>query len=70
MVELQFDKLEKNYYKRIMENPIKKKLSRLPSEVDFEEIDHRLACGWHVEIEGSGQRKRYLRQIKREKNVA
>ena len=32
----------------------------------FEEIDHRLACGWFVEIEGSGQRKRYLRSIKEE----
>ena len=32
----------------------------------FEEIDHRLACGWYVEIEGSGQRKRYLRSIKEE----
>ena len=35
-------------------------------EQDFEEIDHRLACGWYVEIEGSGQHKRYLRSIKSE----
>ena len=53
-----------------MENFIKKKLTRLESKVDFEEIDHRLACGWHVEIEGSGQRKRYLRQIKSEAKIA
>ena len=38
----------------------------LKVEQDFEEIDHRLACGWYVEIEGSGQRKRYLRSIKEE----
>tara|TARA_Y100001968_G_C19218446_1_gene648417 strand:- start:443 stop:604 length:162 start_codon:yes stop_codon:yes gene_type:complete len=47
-----------------MGNFIKKKLTRLEPSSDFEEIDHRLACGWHVEIEGSGQRKRYLRQLK------
>ena len=47
-----------------MANLIKKKFTKLESEIDFEQIDHRLACGWHVEIEGSGQRKRYLRQLK------
>ena len=50
-----------------MDNFIKKKLTRIGSKVDFEEIDHRLACGWHDEIEGSGQRKRYLRQLKKQK---
>ena len=44
----------------------KKKLSRRETIADFEQIDHRLACGWHVEIEGSGQRKRYLRSLKTE----
>ena len=34
------------------------------NQFNFEEIDHRLSCGWHVELEESGQRKRYLRQIK------
>ncbi len=38
--------------------------SDLKLQPDFEEIDHRLACGWHIEIEGSGQRKRYLRSIR------
>ncbi len=47
-----------------MKKIIQKRISKLENEVDFEEIDHRLACGWHVEIEGSGQRKRYLRQLK------
>tara|TARA_Y100001968_G_scaffold333229_1_gene394846 strand:- start:8735 stop:8893 length:159 start_codon:yes stop_codon:yes gene_type:complete len=50
-----------------MKNSIKKKLSSSSTKLDFEEIDHRLACGWHVEIEGSGQRKRYLKQLKQEK---
>ncbi|AAQ00486.1 MULTISPECIES: hypothetical protein [Prochlorococcus] len=36
---------------------------RFISQINFEEIDHRLSCGWHVEVEGSGQRKRYLRDI-------
>ena len=49
-----------------MDKIIKKRLSRIEPQIDFEEIDHRLACGWHVEIEGSGQRKRYLRQLKSE----
>ena len=53
-----------------MENFIKKKLTKLQTKVDFEEIDHRLACGWHVEIEGSGQRKRYLRQLKKRNKVS
>ena len=52
-----------------MKNPIKKKLTGLESQPDFEEIDHRLACGWHTQIEGSGQRKRYLRSIKDEKQT-
>tara|TARA_B100000700_G_C14370172_1_gene545613 strand:+ start:125 stop:304 length:180 start_codon:yes stop_codon:yes gene_type:complete len=50
-----------------MENFIKKKLAKLDSKIDFDEVDHRIACGWHVEIEGSGQRKRYLRQLKKQK---
>ncbi len=53
-----------------MEKIIKKRITKRESEVDFEEIDHRLACGWHVEIEGSGQRKRYLRQLKSELKTA
>ncbi len=46
-----------------MENSKKKPVKRLLNQIKFEEIDHRLSCGWHVEVEGSGQRKRYLRQI-------
>ena len=53
-----------------MENFIKKKLTKLETKIDFDEIDHRLACGWHVEIEGSGQRKRYLRDLKKKKELS
>tara|TARA_Y100001968_G_C19160174_1_gene620422 strand:+ start:157 stop:318 length:162 start_codon:yes stop_codon:yes gene_type:complete len=43
-----------------------KKLTKLSSRLDFEEIDHRLSCGWHTEIDPSGQRKRFLRSIEKE----
>ena len=46
-----------------MKNIKKKQTNLLSSQPDFEEIDHRLACGWHAHIEGSGQRKRYLKSI-------
>ena len=49
-----------------MQKPKETNNFQLNSEQDFEEIDHRLTCGWYVEIEGSGQRKRYLRSIKTE----
>ncbi len=51
-----------------MTNIKKKVTQKLSKAKDFEEIDHRLACGWHVEIEGSGQRKRYLKQFKQKAN--
>ena len=47
----------------------KKQNAKLRIQPNFEEIDHKLACGWHVEIEGSGQRKRYLRAIKAEQAI-
>ena len=47
-----------------MTNPKKKPAKRFLTPVNFEEIDHRLSCGWHVEVEESGQRKRYLKQVK------
>ena len=49
-----------------MQKPKKTNNVQLNLEQDFEGIDHRLTCGWYVEIEGSGQRKRYLRSIKEE----
>ncbi len=34
------------------------------NQFNFDEIDHRLSCGWHAEIEGIAQRKKYLIEIK------
>ncbi len=45
-----------------MDKPIKR-ISKLPSNQNFDEIDHRLACGWHTEVDPSGQRKRFLRSL-------
>ena len=42
----------------------RKPVKRFINQINFEEIDHRLSCGWHVEGLESGQRKRYLRQVK------
>lgn len=46
-----------------MDKPTKRKNFKLDSQANFEEIDHRLACGWHVDPMDSGQRKRYIKQI-------
>ena len=48
-----------------MENKVKR-FSQKARKLDFEQIDHRLACGWDVDIEGSGQRKRYLKSLTNE----
>ncbi len=34
------------------------------NQFSFEEIDHRLSCGWHAEINTIGKRKKYLSEIK------
>ena len=47
-----------------MEKSKRRSPKKVLSKINFEEIDHRLSCGWHVEVEESGQRKRYLRQAK------
>ncbi len=47
----------------------KKHNAQLRIQPNFEEINHKLSCGWHVEIEGSGQRKRYLRSIRAEQTA-
>ena len=47
-----------------------KKIFSLDSQPDFEEIDTRLAAGWHVSPHDSGQRKRYLKSLKTEEPVA
>ncbi len=48
-----------------MEKP-RKKIFKLESQPDFEEIDTRLAAGWYVSPQDSGQRKRYLNSIKQD----
>ena len=50
--------------KHDMDQLKKRPAKRLINQINFEEIDHRLSCGWHVELEENGQRKRYLRQVK------
>ncbi len=52
-----------------MEKPKKRTIAKLDSIRTFEEKDHRLACGWHVELEGSGQRKRYLKELQAESSA-
>tara|TARA_B100001250_G_C19355667_1_gene595357 strand:- start:185 stop:367 length:183 start_codon:yes stop_codon:yes gene_type:complete len=54
-------------FNRNMIKNSKKKIAKVDLSRCFDEKDHRLACGWHVELEGSGQRKRYLRQVQVEK---
>ena len=51
-----------------MENK-KKRIVKLQKQANFDEKDHRLACGWYVDIEGSGQRKRYLRSLRNPENA-
>ena len=47
----------------------KKKIPNILPQESFEELDHRLACGWHVEMDPSGQRKRYLKLLHSEEMV-
>jgi len=42
---------------------IKKKLSSSNSGVNLKKSDNKQPT-WHFEVEGSGQRKRYLRSLK------
>ena len=51
-----------------MNKSIKKKLSTGNSGYDLKKTDNKVPT-WHFEVEGSGQRKRYLRSLK-DKSVA
>tara|TARA_Y100001968_G_scaffold296037_1_gene303903 strand:+ start:570 stop:725 length:156 start_codon:yes stop_codon:yes gene_type:complete len=51
-----------------MSTPIKKKLSTSNPRVNLNKTDNKKPT-WHFEVEGSGQRKRYLRSLK-EKSAA
>ena len=46
-----------------MDKAKKKNISKLESQSSFEEIDHRLACGWFADPQDSAQRKRYIKQV-------
>ncbi|MBW3042686.1 hypothetical protein CVO71_08550 [Prochlorococcus marinus str. XMU1408] len=46
-----------------MNTPIKKKLSTSNPCVNLKKADKKKQT-WHFEVEGSGQRKRYLRSLK------
>ena len=51
-----------------MKTPIKKKLSTSNPGVNLKRTEKKNPT-WHFEVEGSGQRKRYLRSLK-EKTAA
>ncbi len=51
-----------------MDKP-KKRIADLDSSPSFAGRDQLAASSWQVDIEGSGQRKRYLRSLKSEKAV-
>ena len=46
-----------------MNTQIKKKLSTSNPSVSLKKTDNKKPT-WHFEVEGSGQRKRYLRSLK------
>ena len=51
-----------------MNTQIKKKFRTSNPGVNLKKADNKQPT-WHFEVEGSGQRKRYLRSLK-EKNIA
>ena len=55
-------------FNSLMNTPIKKKLSTSNPGVNLKKTDNKQPT-WHFEVEGSGQRKRYLRSL-RDKAVA
>ena len=55
-------------FNRLMNKMIKKKLSTSNSGVNLKKPETKKPS-WHFEVEGSGQRKRYLRSLK-EKTAA
>ena len=50
-------------FNSIMNSPIKKKLSTGNPRINLKKTDRKNPT-WHFEVEGSGQRKRYLRSLK------
>ena len=50
-------------FNKTMNIKIKKKLSTRNSGLNLKKADNKQPT-WHFEVEGSGQRKRYLRSLK------
>tara|TARA_Y100001968_G_scaffold298063_1_gene307662 strand:- start:2 stop:175 length:174 start_codon:yes stop_codon:yes gene_type:complete len=50
-------------FNKYMYSPIKKKLSTSNPGINLKKTDRKKPT-WHFEVEGSGQRKRYLRSLK------
>ena len=50
-------------FNSLMNKPIKKKLSTSNFGVNLKKTETKNPS-WHFEVEGSGQRKRYLRSLK------
>ena len=60
------DRTTENYrvcFNNQMNRHIKKKLSTSTPGFDLKKTDNKKPT-WHFEVEGSGQRKRYLRSLK------
>ena len=55
-------------FNNIMNTPIKKKLSTSNPGINLNKSDRKKPT-WNFQVEGSGQRKRYLRSLK-DKSVA
>ena len=55
-------------FNKFMNFPINKKLSTSNPGINLKKTDRKQPT-WHFEVEGSGQRKRYLRSLK-EKSAA
>ena len=55
-------------FNKVMNFPINKKLSTNNPGINLKKTDRKQPT-WHFEVEGSGQRKRYLRSLK-EKSAA
>ena len=55
-------------FNKVMNFPINKKLSTGNHGINLKKTDRKQPT-WHFEVEGSGQRKRYLRSLK-EKSAA
>ena len=51
-------------FNNIMNSPINKKLSTSNPGINLKKTDRKKPT-WHFEVEGSGQRKRYLRSLKK-----